>query len=665
MKKSTFDPYMIHLKFAGLCMALFCFTVLHGQNKRPFGTLSLAEQNFTTYDKDPNANAVVLYEWGDNYFEIIGGRIRLIKEYHVKIKILEEAGFEEANISIPYYHNSNSFEKLEDIRAMTHNGSMRTGLRQDQIFTEEINERWTAKKFAFPNVKKGSVLEYQYKMISPFVFNLNGWTFQSHIPKLYSEFNAKIPGNYIYNRSLVGSLKLAVNDASVKKNCLHFEGTTKDPDCEVLKYAMKDIPAFKEEEEFMLAPENYISRLDFELSELYQLNGTVDKYTKSWKDVDKEFKNDKDIGRQMTKKGFFEKNVPESLFAEADELTRAKNIYAFVQDHFNWNGKYGIYRDIRVKKAFDERKGNIGEINISLINLLNAGGIKTNLMLLSTRQNGLPTKSHPIMSDFNYVVARVNIADKVYYLDASDKFNPFGMLPFRCLNYYGRVMDFKKDSYWEDIEAPGNNKRVVRAQVKFDLENNTANGIFDASNLGYNAVAKRRAIRTTNKEDYIKAMEEAIGDDFYITDYTFMGKRSTETIVTERFAFELEDLVDGKTIYFDPFLIKYFDKNPFILEERNYPVDFGYKRSYTYNVNIFVPEGYSVKQLPEKKTFALPERTGLLRFDCASTGDKVSLYFDLTLNRTHFSEALYTLLKELFAEVTDIQNNSLIVLEKG
>jgi len=199
---------------------------------------------------------------------------------------------------------------------------------------------------------------------------------------------------------------------------------------------MKDIPAFKTDDDYMLAASNYISRIEFELSVYHRLDGTKDTYTKSWKDVDMEFKTDKDIGKQLSKKGFFEKNVPENLLSSGDQLTKAKNIYKFVQNHFTWNGQYSTYGKARVKDAFNSKKGNAWEINMSLINLLNAADIKTNLMLSSTRQNGLPKKMHPVISDFNYVIAKTEIDGKDYLLDATDKFTPFGTLPFNALNHY-------------------------------------------------------------------------------------------------------------------------------------------------------------------------------------------------------------------------------------
>jgi len=654
----------MYLKLFFVAIALLCFSITHAQKNDSFGVLTLEEQHFSTYEKDSTANAVVLYEKGDNYFDVIKDRIQVVKKYHVKIKVLNEKGFDEGNIAIPFYHNDNSSEKIEDIKAITHNGTVKTSLLESQIYSTDVYERVTEKRFAFPNIKVGSILEYSYTLITPFIYNFKGWDFQSHIPKIYSEFNAKIPSNYQYNRSLIGPLALTVNDASIKKECFSVPGYPKSADCEVLQYAMKDIPAFKEEEDYMLAASNYISRIDFELATHYALNGTIDNYTKSWKDVDREFKTDRDIGRQLTKIDFFEKNVPEKLLTEGDELTKAKNIFAFVQNHFTWNEKYGIYRDIRVKEAFAEKRGSVGEINISLINLLNAAGIKTNLMLLSTRNNGLPKKTHPVISDFNYVVAKLEIAGKSYLLDASDKFNPFGMLPFKCLNYYGRVMDFKNESYWYDITIDEKSRQYIKTQISFDVNSKTAHGVFDEINSGYNAVNKKRILDQQTEEAYVDAYESKGLGNFNIVSYEFNEAESDATKTSERFQYEIQNILQNDIVFLNPFFIRFFEKNPFILEERNYPIDFGYKRNYTYMATILIPEGYEVQELPENKAVAIEEKDVALRFNCATSTDQITLSFNLSLKNSNYTPEYYPALKELFKHVINIQNNSVIVLKK-
>ena len=654
----------MHSRFIILAFTILSMSFSNAQKEDNFGKLTDLEKNLVSYEKDSVANAVVLYEKGDYYFKVINNKIWLVKNFHTKIKILNERGFHHATVSIPYYGNKNTSEKVTEIKAVTHNAGKVTYVASDKIYTEKKTERWSKKSFAFSNVKKGSIIEYKYKLISPFFFNLDGWNFQSSIPKIYSEFNAKIPGNYLYNRSLLGGLKLSVNESSIKKNCFSIPGFSQVADCEVLKYVMKDIPAFKEEEDYMLAASNYISGIDFELSQYHKLDGGIDKYTKSWKDVDKEFKTDKDIGRQLAKKGFFEKNVPANLFIGTDQLEKAKNIYAFVQNHFTWNEKNSTYGKARVKDAFNKKIGNAWEINMSLINLLNAADIPSNLVLSSTRENGLPKKSHPVISDFNYVLAAATIDGENYMLDATNKYMPFDILPFRTLNHYGRLMDFKNDSYWHDIKPFSKNKTQARAQIKFDVETKKGYGIIAMSHSGYDAVDNRILIDSNTEDEYLQLWEDDIEGDLEITSYKMIQERSTDSKTSERFEFELQDALDGETVYFNPFLIRFFDKSPFTLEKRIYPVDFGYPRHYKYDINIVIPEGYKIHQLPKAKAIKLGENLAFLKFQIGDTSGGVQISFDLTLNTSHFEPTDYEALKQIFEYIVDIQSNSLVILKK-
>lgn len=654
----------MQIKHALLALLFLSISFSRAQMPDTFGKLSVAQKNMTSYEKDLDANAVVLYERGDNYFKVVNRRIRLIKEYHGKIKIFNEKAFDQGTIKIQLYHNDNSSEKLTKLRAVTHIDGTQHNVLPSEVFTTDLTEKWREKKFTFPKLQAGSIIEYSYTIETAFTFNLTGWNFQTSIPIIYSEFNAKIPGNWTYNRSLTGSLKLDINDASIKKYCFQLEGVRDPADCEVLKYAMKDVPAFKAEEDFMLDASNYISRIDFELSQYQNLDGTTDKYTKTWKDVDTEFRGDKDIGRQLSKKNFFENNVDEKLLTEGDDLTRAKNIFKFVQKHYTWNEDYGIYGKARVKNAFEEKRGNVLEINMSLINLLNAANIKSNLMLIATRSRSLPKKIHPVMSDFNYGIAKVTIAGKDYLLDATNKYLTFGMLPFRALNHYGRVMDFKNESYWQNIITETDNRDQVRAFVKFDLENKKAFGVIDMINTGYDAIDRRKVLDQYSEDEYVEKWEEDIEGGFEIKKYKMMTERSSDSQVSERFEFEVQNVLKGDLIYLNPFLIKCFEQNPFTLEKRTYPVDFGYNRHFKYNMNFVIPEGYAVHELPKEQLVKLGENLVVLKFHQIVKNNQISITFDLALNSSYIEASNYEALKQVFKHVTDIQNNSLIVLKK-
>lgn len=638
---------------------------LVAQEPEKFGELTAFQKELTSYENDSTMSAIYLYEYGDNYFEIRDDYIWLITKYHAKIKILDREGFNYAKVEIPLYRSKNRKEKLVKIKALTHNNDAKTYVNKSEFFEEEVSEKWTQTKFTFPNIQEGSVIEYEYEMQSPFFFNFTGWSFQSEIPKLHSEFNAKIPGNWFYNRSLKGALTLDVNEATIEKACFDFPGAQSPSDCESLKYVMKNVPAFKDSEEYMLSSNNYKSKIEFELSQYKNFYGGTEKYTKSWEDVDREFKTDNDIGSQLRKKNFFEKNVDQKLLTQGDTLTRAKAIYNFVKDHFTWNKEFGIWHDNKVKKAFDEKKGNVAEINIALLNLLNAAEIKANMMVMATRERGLPKKTHPVMNDFNYIIAKVDIGGKTYLLDATDKYMPFGMLPYRCLNYYGRVMDFENESYWFDISPEPANTQMLRAQMVLDPENEKLSGVFDLINTGYMKVSQDKLLATTNKVDYLDNLEQEISDDFHIVSHEKKEEYSNEKRLAERFEFEIENLIQGGKIYLNPFVIKFFDKNPFVSTKRHYPIDFGYNMKYQYLLNVKIPDGYKLKSLPQDKNLILPGNGGIFKMNLSTdVNGGIALYFLFQLNSAHFASEHYDELKNIFAEAVSGQNQSFIVLEK-
>jgi hypothetical protein len=650
--------------FFVISILLFFFTLsAFAQNKVTFGKLTAAEKSMTIYEKNPSASAVVLYERGDNYFKVINYKVYLVKEFHRKIKVLNEKNFDGGSISVSLYHKGQLKEKLTELKAITHNGDNQQEVLESQIYTSDLTENIELKKFTFPDIHKGSILEYKYTLISPFNYKLTGWLFQSEYPMLYSEFNAKIPGKYVYNRAFFGNLKLDVNEAKIQKSCFSVNNSYR-ADCEVLKYVMKDIPAFKSDSDYMLASKNYISRIEFELAELTYFDGSVEKKSTTWKQVDEKFKEANGIGFQLNRKTYFKKRVPQSIMSEKNKLIRAQKIFSFTQGHFTCNGSNGTYALNNVKQAYYEKAGSVAEINMALINLLNAADIKAKLMLLSTRDNGLPKKNHPVIYDFNYFMAKINIDGKDYLLDASSKHNIFGMVPFKALNHYGRVMDFEGDSYWFDIDPYKKNLYQIRARLEFDPNTAAATGIMDVINTGYNAVNRKQKINETSEDEYLEELELGISDDFVIDDYELLKERSDKERISERIKFESDNLPNADHIYLNPFFIRFFESNPFKLAQRDYPIDFGFPRNYKYQINIAIPSGYSIVELPKSKAINLGDSMANLKFYTQQNENQVALTFELKLNATYFRAEDYDSLKSLFKEAVDLQKNSLVVLKK-
>lgn len=647
------------MKKISLLLLFFLCSQLYSQKDYEFGDITQEELNMTVYKKDTTANAVVLYEHGSSKFIEKGSRIVLQTEYYKKVKIFNASGYKNATVNINLYYNSSTKESINNIRGITHNGIQISKLKTSEIFKTQLSDKFNKTSFTLPNIHDGSIIEYYYVVTTPFFFRLKGWDFQSSIPKVESVFNAKIPGKFLYNRKLIGTLKLTENKASIKKKCFTLTGDPHIYECEVLRYSMKNIPAFIDED-YMTASKNFKSRIAFELSQYVQYDGHIKKFTSTWDAVDKDFKKDGDIGGQLKRKDYFKKIIPDEILQEKNYLERAKKIYYFIQNHYSWNEEYNLFSDINVKSAFKNKVGSVGDINISLINALDASGIDAELVLLSTRAHGIPTKIHPVISDFNYIIAKIKAGNKTYFLDATDKNLPFGVLPFRCLNGDARVMDFKNGSYWETIDPITSTQEKMFMMLTLD-EDGTLEGKMRVTHFGYDAIDKREQIKTKGEDKYIENLED-INDGLEIITYKNTALDSIEKVLIEEFELIIEgDDAIGDKFYFYPFIFDRLEENPFKLERRQYPVDFGHSWKSDFALSIKIPDGFEVVSMPKNKSMALPNKKGYFMFSTTVKNQKISLSFKFILNNPYFYSNEYTYLKELFKQMVIIQNEPIVL----
>ncbi|MCF6214077.1 MAG: DUF3857 domain-containing protein [Flavobacteriaceae bacterium] len=630
-----------------------------------FGNIPLNELNLKYYEKDASANAVVLYEKALAKMIYSSGNILIQTTYYHKIKIFKKDGYSNATITIPLYNNLKVHEWVVKIKALTHNlengHDNPTYLSKKKIYKTKISDTYKEVKFTLPNVKEGSVIEYTYTIKSPYFSRFTGWEFQGNIPKIYSELHSLIPGNWVYNKKLVGFRKLDINKIKIKKKCFFIIGLEAPAECEDLTFAMKDVPAFKEEA-YLTSKKNYLSRIAFELSEVFYFDGRHKKYTKTWKDVDKQFKYEYKIGSQLKKIDYTRSLLPRELLNETDKLKRAVNIYHFIQNHFSWNEEYHIFRKVNFKKAYKSKTGNATEINIALCNALNAAGIKSNLMLISTRNNGLPTFVHPVLSDFNYAIVVSHIDKKIYKLDASQKLAPFSLLPYRALNSYGRVMDFENESYWENLDA---NRNITTTSINLHFNEDVLEGMMRVSSTAYTALKKRDEIISKGELNYRKDFEnDSEMNDLIIESYRNKNLENLEKLFIEDFKISLgNELSDDDMLIINPFFGSQ-TKNPFTLEDRDYPVDFGYPRTKNYRFIFDVPEGYIISSVPKNITLSLPYNAANLVSKSTINNQKITIDFKLSINKTSFPPKEYNELKDFYKNLINLYSDVIILKKK-
>ncbi|RNC79806.1 MAG: DUF3857 domain-containing protein [Winogradskyella sp.] len=613
----------------------------------------------TSYAADSSAEAVIIYDYGNAYFNKNNWKLNV--EFKRKIKILSKEGLNYGQLEIPLFIGANSRENIKDINVRIYNldgGEVKVSTMEKDAVYREKNENWEIVRLVFPNVKVGSIITYSYTKTTSFVSKFQQWYFQHNIPTLYSEFNASIPGNYEYHIKLVGGLPLKENTSNIEYNCL-VAGRGANANCAVYKYIMTDIPAYREEK-FTTTRENYIAKIEYELSVVKQFTGQVKKITKSWSDVDDELKSDKDFGRLINRKNLVKHLLPAVITSITDDKEKAKAIYQYVLNNYKWNKKSGIY-DSSIKRLLENKSGNAVEINLLLQNILHSEGFEAYPMLISTRQNGLATKVYPVLTDFNYVIVKLIIGEDTILIDATTPYLSFGELPIRCLNQYGRVFDVNYGSYWESTIPKNYSSTQIGVKYKLN-ENNQLTGTLNRGITGYSAHNYKKLFNENTT-----AYKEALKNEFN-NSLVSSHKVLSKSIQDKRFVEQIELIHDeefvGDKIYFNPFVYRFFNENPFKLELRTYPIDFGYKQAYLYSMEVDLGDKLKVMEIPGDSNFALPNKAGLVSVSFQNTGSKLTVFLRIKFDKAIYDAGYYDALKSFMSKIIELQNNSIIVLQK-
>ncbi|QRQ59524.1 transglutaminase domain-containing protein [Sphingobacterium multivorum] len=633
-----------------------------------FGKVSISD--FSPTDLDSNANAIVLNEFGRSsvFVDDYDNRVKLQHEYHVIIRINNKEGFKKANFEIPSYKRGSYvrdyFDELKAVTYNLENGRIeKTELENKKVFKENYSAYLDLNKFTLPNIKEGSIIEVSYRTLEQDLFNFKTWEFQDDIPKIQSQYIAIIPASFAYNVVLRGPYKLTDQKAEALKEFIFLDGLRMD--CSKLTYTMKNIPAFMEED-YMTSPTNFKSAIYYELESIfYPSTGSKKTFSKTWKDVDTDLMNEKTFGGQLKKTDLFKANLATILSPTDTKLEKAKKIYNYINKQIKWNNYLGKYAETGIEKALEKRTGNIGDINLALVTALLAADLEAYPIILSTRRNGTPNGLFPVLSDFDYVIACVDIDGVKYKLDASNLYLPFGQLPLQCLNERGRIIYSKKSSDWFPLTAQES------SDVNYILEGALNDqfkikGKLTISSSGNKALLKRQHIAKFNSlEEYWEKLDEEM-PNITLTKSSIQNLEDIDQLLIEEFdvILDVSKQMEQDILVLAPNIIDRISYNPFKAQERTYPVDMGFKSKTLYSVKLTIPDHYEIAEKPQNASLALPESTAKYRYVTQINGNQLEILQSLAFNKPIFSVDEYFSLKELYSRIIQQQKLDIKLIGK-
>lgn len=637
----------------------------------PFGHVSTEEIEMKKYDKDTSAHAVFLNEYGSSRINLTNDyEVRLAFEYHAKIKFFDSKEFErEGTVAIPVYNSDNMvYEDVEDIKGITYykddNGNMQqTALDPKKVFRVKDSKHWSTLKFAMPALRAGCVIEVSFRIVSPYLFNFHSWNFQDYIPKVNSEYEVHIPGIYNYNASLKGYLKLTKNTSKIETKCFLFG--TGSADCSDIVYGISNVPAFIEED-YMTSEKNYRSSVNFELEDYTNLNtGAKTKVTKDWKDIDYMLRTENWFGGQIKRKELMKERIAPLTANKTDQLEKASAVYTYIKNTIKWNETDDATSNDGIKKALDSHSGNSADINLALVAALKAADIPTEAVLLSTRAHGNLNKLYPNLSDFNYVVAKVNIGDKSYLLDATEPLLPFGMLPLRCLNDQGRAFGLDKPSYWIDMTTRQRENVTYALDLTLN-DHGKLKGTITRFSSGYSGYLRRKEVKKFNSVDeYVENVGEKMHKIKILkSDITHLDSLDQPVGETYEVEMNMYDDLNHDRLAFSPFILNQVTTNPFKLAERDFPVDWGMPSNERYILTVHLPAQYALEHPPQAVAFAMPNQGGKFFTNFEGNGQSFTFSYVTQFNKSVYSPEEYPYLKELYNKIILSEKDEMVFKKK-
>lgn len=648
---------------------LLCLLISQAFAQTPpakFGKIDESELKMTAYDKDVEAEALVLFDVGKTYYAFDNSGLSNYYERHCRIKIFKNEGFSYANQSITLLSDVGRKEDLYSFKAYCYNLEngkiIKTKVEKENMFTEDVTKNRRHIKFTFPNVKVGSVIEFEYEIRSDYIMNINNWIFQSRIPTLWSEYTVSVPEYFSFKRNVVGFIPLSKHENTSENKSIPMSNAQYTNSTEIFRMTM--VPAFKDEP-YMDAAVNYISSVNYEVESLILPNQMIQNFTTSWAKINELLMKGENFGLQFNSANFMKEDLQTAIKGSKSIEDTLNAVVALVKAKVKWNNRNSIFTNDNLRKVYKTGTGNSAEINLMLVAAFKELKLDVVPVAFSIRKAGIIMPVRATVDALNNVVALVKTPDRDYLLDATSPFSMPNILPTEYLNGNGRIID-KSICDWYDMTP----KHVSLESTTTEFNVN-AQGVVTAKvsiiSQGNKALDKREKLSAIDTKERIKLLAKDL-DGATISNYKLSyAKDSLTNPVVESFEAELAaaPTSSANMIYLNPFMAFRFTVNPFKQEERLYPINFSYPSARRFSGVIDIPEGFKVETVPANTLIKSPDGSLEMRVVYTLTPEnKLIVMSSLTIRKTIIPAGEYQIIKSFFNEIIAKQAEN-IVLKKG
>ena len=342
------------------------------------------------------------------------------------------------------------------------------------------------------------------------------------------------------------------------------------------------------------------------------------------------------------------------------QLAKAEAIYNQILKTIRWNGDYSVFPEFPASKLPEHHEGNSADLNLWLWSVLRQADFDALPMLVSTREHGTIFRDCSVVSQFNSVIVYLRIDGKEYFLDATDLHRPMYLPPSELLGTSGYCLDRKKP-FWADINYSRKSKTSSLINL-YAGKTDTTRFTMDFSFDDYFALKYRDMVDHSGKKETVLSILGKANSSVSIEKIEAENMDSCSLpfkIHVEGFTTHLVNN-SGKLIYLNPMIIPRTFENPFLEDDRVYPVDFSFPENNLSSMIIHFQDGMSIESLPLPTNLSIPKEMLSYMYSASSPNQLIYISSRFTISNLHVPANYYSSLKGLYAKMIEKLNEPVV-----
>ena len=646
-----------HMKKYLLLLSLFALNTM-AQSMEPnlkWGKPTNEELTMTEYSLDKDAEAVELYHLTDVSYAYMNNDFRVYYRVKGRLKVLKPEGKSVADGSIVFRNDKDSNQRIEVVLGLKataynmENGKVtKTKMENSMIFEERLDKHQKRIKFSVPQVKVGTVIEYEYRIESDFYYDLRDWYAQKEIPVLYTKYVLSVPEWFSFNIEQTGSAHMEYQESNSNFTIGETAITTEDK-----TFIARNLPALKDDD-FVWHAEDYGCKITHELGGIYVPGAIHKNYSQKWEDIDKALLEDEEFGGRIRKSSPLKDDIKAAGITDiADPTQRASAVWLLLKSRVRWNGDYDLWAK-SASKVLKEGTGSNADINFLYINMLHDVGINAAPVVLRLRNRGRLPMTHASMKYLSTFVVVIQLNDSTTaYFDGSAEDGYLNVLPQALLVETARVVSKEGAGKWVNLLAMAQGSETTVVQANLDGEG-TISGQRIVSTTGNTTALLRKKWRTAKDSvEVIRKIEE--DDGITISKFSQIGRSDFSPNMREITEFTKKCESTGNLIYLNPLVFNPMKKHPFTNDTRDLPIEFPFKQRETLNIMLTLPDGWQVEDMPKPIVLKFDGIT--VRIVGSQNNNVLTMRYRMDIDTTFYRQDQYQDLKSFLDKVVESCKN--------